>query len=127
MKVLVCGGRDYADEACVFSVLDEVVLENSPHVTCIIHGGALGADRLAGEWARLRGVQEVICPANWDKFGNYAGIARNWRMLELGIDLVVAFPGGRGTADMVKRANWDGVPVRFIGGAAAHPDFLFHE
>jgi predicted Rossmann-fold nucleotide-binding protein len=127
MKVLVCGGRDYTDEARVFSALDDVALENSPNVTCIIHGNSTGAHSLAGKWARLRGVQEIMCPANWDKLGKYAGIARNERMLELGIDLVVAFPGGRGTADMVRRANWDGVPVRFIGGAAAHPDFLFHE
>jgi formate dehydrogenase assembly factor FdhD len=28
-------------------------------------------------------------------------------------DLVVAFPGGRGTADMVRKAQTAGVPVHF--------------
>lgn len=113
MKVLVCGGRDYTDEMTLFDVLDQ--LRHQHHIRHIIHGNANGADSMAGKWARINGVQEVVCPANWDKFGKSAGNTRNERMLELSPDMVVAFPGGRGTADMVSKANWAGVYVRRVG------------
>eukprot|EP01037_Dinobryon_pediforme_P021008 gene21008-21762_t len=48
MRVLVCGGRDYTDYLALVSVLDE----HRP-ITCIIHGGADGADKLAGLYASL--------------------------------------------------------------------------
>lgn len=49
--------------------------------------------------------------------GKAAGPIRNQRMLDEGKpDLVVAFPGGRGTADMVRRAKAAGVPVRLNRG-----------
>jgi hypothetical protein len=51
--------------------------------------------------------------AQWKKHGRAAGPIRNQRMLDKGKpDLVVAFPGGRGTADMIRRAERAGVPVR---------------
>src|SRR5262249_16770583 len=41
----------------------------------------------------------------WDELGKKAGPLRNQRMLDEGKpDLVVAFPGGGGTKDMVRRA-----------------------
>jgi hypothetical protein len=42
-------------------------------------------------------------------------------MLEWKPDLVIAFPGGRGTADMVKQAKAAGVPVHFALGAPPLP------
>jgi hypothetical protein len=70
---------------------------------------------LAGAWARSQyGVQEVACRANWYLHGKGAGHERNARMLELGPELVVAFPGGRGTANMIARAERAGVEVMRI-------------
>ena len=44
-----------------------------------------------------------------------AGHIRNQVMLDKGKpDVVVAFPGGRGTADMVRRAEGAGIEVRRI-------------
>ncbi|MEM9912925.1 MAG: hypothetical protein AAF922_19365 [Pseudomonadota bacterium] len=44
--------------------------------------------------------------------GRAAGPIRNKEMLDEGCpDLVVAFPGGRGTANMVKQAQAAGVEV----------------
>lgn len=109
MRVLVCGGRHYQDRDRVFSVLDSL----SPEV--VIEGGADGADRLAYCWVRERrscqGWERY--EAEWDKHGKGAGPLRNQRMLDEGKpDLVLAFPGGRGTADMVRRAKRAGVEVR---------------
>jgi len=53
--------------------------------------------------------------AQWDKYGKAAGYRRNARMLEHPApDLVVAFPGGPGTANMVMLAKRAGIPVREI-------------
>jgi hypothetical protein len=101
MRVLVCGGRGYSDRARVYEVLDGLV-----GVTVLIHGGGTGADVLAGEWAMGRGVQVIEYMADWDRHGRSAGPRRNAQMLRDGrVDLVIAFPGGEGTADMVRRAR----------------------
>jgi hypothetical protein len=77
----------------------------------LIHGDANGADRLAGEWGTARGITVEAHPADWKKHGRAAGPIRNQKMLEETPALVVAFPGGKGTADMVKKARQAGVEV----------------
>lgn len=110
MKVLVCGGRDCDNAAYVWSMLDRMHAE-SP-ITELIQGGATGADHLANEWAKTKPIKRYVCKAEWDKHGDAAGPLRNARMLEWKPDVVVAFPGGRGTADMVRRARHAGIEVR---------------
>jgi hypothetical protein len=86
-------------------------------VDLVIEGGAKGADRMAGYWARRNRIHLNIVHAEWNTHGNSAGIRRNIRMLEEGKpDLVVAFPGGRGTAHMVSIARKAGVEVICIDG-----------
>lgn len=81
-------------------------------ITCLIHGAAAGADHLAYLWSQLAHVPEASFPAQWTMFGRSAGPLRNSQMLHEGKpDVVVAFPGGRGTADMVRQAKAAGVPV----------------
>ena len=108
MRVLVCGGRDYHDRQQVFDVLDDL-REPATH---IIHGGARGADTFGRDWAKERKVPYTTFRADWGKLGRAAGPIRNQKMLSEGKpDLVVAFPGGKGTADMVSRAKKAGIPV----------------
>lgn len=72
----------------------------------IIHGAAKGADRIADEWAVVNWVQIEEYPAQWDMYGKRAGFLRNLQMIVEGKpDVVVAFPGGPGTANMVKQAH----------------------
>jgi len=103
VKVIVCGGRDYENWQHVHSELDN--LHKQIPITHVIHGNAPGVDKFAGEWARKNGAQEVVCSANWDKFGTRAGPLRNRAMLKLSHNLLLAFPGGRGTADMLRQAE----------------------
>lgn len=104
MKVLVCGGRDYGDQTYLFSVLD--ALNSRVRISEIIEGGATGADALAGKWALAHRVVLTECKADWQRNGRAAGPIRNQKMLdECKPDLVLAFPGGTGTADMVRRAR----------------------
>lgn len=110
MKLLVCGGRDFADRGFVFSVLDRV--DAKRRVWLLIHGAATGADALADEWAASRGVARAPNPARWRELGRRAGPVRNQEMLDVfAPDGAVAFPGGCGTADMVARCRAAGVPV----------------
>jgi hypothetical protein len=82
------------------------VLHARKPITLIIEGGALGADRLAREWAEVSGVSVQTFEAEWKRFGRRAGPLRNKRMLDEGRpDGVVAFPGGAGTANMIDLAN----------------------
>lgn len=85
-----------------------------PAVT-IITGGATGADSAAEDWAAVNWTDLQVYrikPSEWLKYGKAAGPHRNQRMIDEGEpDLVVAFPGGKGTADMVKRAKAAGIKV----------------
>lgn len=110
MKILVCGGRNYNNYDYIRDVLDRL-RDATSDTTHIIHGDADGADRLAGLWARSNGIQEVVCPANWLRHGKAAGYKRNKAMLGLQPDLVVAFRGGKGTANMILQASNAGIEV----------------
>jgi hypothetical protein len=113
MRLLVCGGRNYDDPAFVLRTLDKLHAEQP--ITAIMHGGASGADEFAVDWAMTKSaIVRCVCYANWAEHGKAAGPMRNAKMLDWKPDLVVAFPGNRGTADMVRRAKAAGIPVREI-------------
>lgn len=109
MRVLVCGGRDYNDYMTLSSVLETL------DITVLIHGAAKGADSLADFFAKNDNLCVERYPADWAKYGKRAGYLRNQQMLDEGKpELVVAFPGGKGTAMMVKIAREAGIEVREI-------------
>ncbi len=110
MQVLVCGGRDFDDVDLMNRVLSH--LTSTLPVSTIIDGSASGADTLANWWARAHGLRERRFPALWKTEGNAAGPRRNRRMLEAARpDLVVAFPGGTGTADMIHQSRESALTV----------------
>ena len=112
-RVLVCGGRDFRDRWLVHNCLDMIHADRV--ISCVIAGAASGADHIAANWAKDRGIDLREFPADWKKFGKAAGPMRNRQMLNDGQpDEVVAFPGGRGTADMVRAARAVGLPVQVI-------------
>lgn len=124
--ILVCGGRDYNDKATLYATLDKICFERDwkfgpepdgnwlPNVR-LVNGKARGADTLATDWAITNWCAFKEYPADWDTHGKAAGPIRNQQMLDSeAIDLVVAFPGGRGTADMVKRARDKGIEVIIV-------------
>jgi hypothetical protein len=125
MKILVCGGRDFSDHEFVMRTLDRLSEDwpktptdqfgNWLPVVTIIAGGAKGVDSMAADWAIVNWTDYKEFKADWSKHGKAAGVIRNQQMLDEGKpDLVVAFPGGRGTADMIARAEAAGVPVQKI-------------
>jgi hypothetical protein len=114
MKALVCGGRGYTDAERMARVMDAAVERLG--VTEIIQGGAPGADHLAKQWALTHGIPQTEFPADWSRFPKAAGPIRNQQMLDEGKpDLVIAFPGSDGTANMVGKAKKAGIRVIEVG------------
>ena len=114
MRIIVCGGRDYDDRGTVVRLLILVAEHLGQNLT-IVHGAARGADTLVGEVAGELGLEVEPHPADWKTHGKAAGPIRNQQMLDAGADLVIAFPGGKGTADMVERARKAGIVVLEVG------------
>ena len=103
----------------------------------LLHGGARGADRAIGRAALQLGWSVEVLPADWRRHGRAAGPIRNRELLELAISraealssaaapvsvLVVAFPGGAGTASLVREArrmaSRSPVPISVVEVSAA--------
>lgn len=111
-RVLVCGGRNFANKHLVYTTLDNLHATFGPF-ECVIEGGARGADHFAAIWSVRENIAERLkFQADWSTYGLAAGPRRNQIMIDEGKpDLVVAFSGGRGTADMVSRARKAGITV----------------
>lgn len=101
---LICGGRDFTDRATFEDAMSRFVeMWGCPNR--IVHGDATGADALAGGWGKRMGIEVIAVPADWQEHGKAAGPIRNEQMLTYAPKRVIAFPGGKGTEDMVKRAK----------------------
>lgn len=112
MRVIVTGGRDYGDAARVWLEIVRIGMQDMHAI--IVHGAAPGADTLARFIAEDLGLVTEAHPANWNKWGKAAVPIRNQDMVDLGADLVLAFPGGADAADCVRRARAAGIEVREV-------------
>lgn len=131
-RVAVTGGRDHQiteeEERRYLNLLHQRwcdASEGYPQVVnvLVLHGNCRGVDQRAAEIAESAGFTTVPFEAPWDfevygpdagrgkvQVGSAAGPLRNWMMLEAA-DLLVAFPGGKGTANAVRQAGELGVEV----------------
>lgn len=140
MRILVCGGRNFGNLSAlvadsvsraqvekeynfILRSLDKLAQDDwpksepdqygnwLPRVT-IISGGASGVDSVAIDWAVVNWCPFEEFKANWKRHGMGAGPIRNQMMLARGKpDLCIAFPGGRGTADMMRRVRIANIKV----------------
>jgi len=140
MRVIITGSRKYDNPAAVNAALTDLYESLPPTERLVlIEGGATGADELAGNWAESRRewghrvdheryyalwsgpCRDTCRPGHRRKRPNgsdycpAAGTYRNQRMVDLGADVVLAFPGGTGTADLCRRARAAGIDVREVG------------
>lgn len=129
--VIVCGSRDMPiteeNYRNVANHLDNIICFQRNWITekdkygnflpkvRIVTGGASGVDSAAIDWAVVSWTDFKEYPVSkeeWKILGKAAGPIRNKQMLdEEKPDLVIAFPGGKGTADMVRQAKKAGVEV----------------
>ena len=129
-KLLITGGRTYNNVTNLYAVLDSIM--KTHFITTLITGMASGADILGHQWAEERGLEIEEYPADWKNievegavikhgaYGRYnviAGFQRNQRMIDEGNpNVLVAFDGGRGTADMVRRAKASDIKIIMVSG-----------
>ena len=113
LSVAVVGSRSFDDRELLERVLDHLL--NHLRIRQIVSGGARGADALAEQWARERGIPCRVYLPDWQKHGRAAGPIRN-RKIVRDADLVVAFWDGqsRGTKDTIEQAERQNVPVIII-------------
>ena len=113
MRVLVCGSRDWTDQE---AIVNRIALLPSDAV--VVHGGARGADRIAGAAAEILGHEVKVFRADWNKYGKAAGILRNLQMLDTRPDRVIAFWDGvsPGTQHTIEEARRRGIKVEVIRG-----------
>jgi hypothetical protein len=124
MRVLVTGGRETTlknlglDPGAVYALVVKTLNQLSAcgqRPITVIHGGAKGVDSYADKWCFNTNTAKLVFPVakeEWEAKGGIAGNLRNTQMLNEGKpDVCLAFPGGGGTADMMKKARDAGVRV----------------
>lgn len=113
MRILFCGDRNWTDAEKIAKAFDRL------QPTLVIEGEARGADSLARDEAKRRGIMVLPFPAEWELYGRAAGPIRNRQMLDEGEpDLVVGFhsniEASKGTRDMLKQAVKRGIPIEVV-------------
>jgi SLOG family YspA-like protein len=116
MRIGVTGGRAFGDVSMVVRAL-----RGYPMDAVLVHGAATGADHLCQKWWMDVGREVEPHPAKWQRDGKFAGAIRNQEMVDSGLDVLIAFPGGRGTADMIARAQVADVPIVFAAEIGQPP------
>lgn len=107
MKVAVIGSRGFDDQEKLYRALDSY--HNKQKIDLIISGGAVGADQLAEQYAKERGIPVKIFKPDYAKHGRGAPIRRNTLIIE-NADIVLAFwdgksPGTKNSLDQAKKLN----------------------
>lgn len=100
----VTGGRIATVTAGFIDTTLSLIRKQEGDIDLLIHGNAKGIDQMCGFWARQNHIHVAVVDALWYELGqDVAGPRRNRAMLRLKPDLVVAFPGRAGTADMIRQ------------------------
>ena len=104
MKLAVVGSRDFDNYPVLKAKLD--IIHKVKIITCVISGGAIGADSLAEKWAKENNIETLIFYPNWNKHGKSAGYIRNEEIIKAS-DAVIAFWNGtsKGTAHSINLAR----------------------
>ncbi len=119
MRLLVSGGRHFANESAIERSLDAVHRDHS--VSVLIHGGLTGIGPACEGWARRNDVHLIRYPANWSmgKCGDF--IRDDFMLSDCRADLLLVFPGGRRTTDMVREAQRMNLRVIVANAAGEDP------
>lgn len=107
-KACVTGGRDFEDEPFVHKVL--TAAWRKFRFKELVHGSASGVDTFADNWCKKNGVKAIPYPADWDEHDLAAGRIRNAEMWnQERFELLIAFPGNRGTSHMTNLCRTVGI------------------
>lgn len=101
MKAIIAGGRDFIPNQNHYEWLVDKL--KSYNIDTVFSGGCRGADAFGSATANDLQINVVEYFAQWHIHGTKAGPIRNEAMAKHA-DICLLFPGGRGTADMKRRA-----------------------
>ncbi len=107
MKIAFTGGRDYENRRMVQFVYD--LLMATDVRSFAVGDCPTGLDRMVREMIPCTHID--VHRASWTLHGKAAGPIRNRAMLEDDVDVLVVFPGGKGTADCAMQAREMGKTV----------------
>lgn len=124
-RVIIAGGRNFKPEEKHYLWIEKMLV-NKLDVE-FVSGEASGADQMNWIMAERRLGGFKAFPALWDRtdlepcvikyrgdneaYNVLAGFNRNEKMAEYA-DALILFPGGSGSADMLKRAKAHNLPIR---------------
>jgi len=114
MRAVICGGRDYKMLGTDYVALDRI--HGIYKITEVVSGCQTGADQGGESWAKARGIPVKPFPYEKSK-GRAGGPIRNEKMAKYAREdngICVAFPGGRGTTNMITRAEYWCLPVIMV-------------
>lgn len=99
MKVIIAGSRNIEDRLGLVKAIKQSGFE----ITEVVSGTSRGPDKLGESWARANDIPVKEMPANWGKFGSYAGPLRNSEMAKYADAAIILWDGeSRGTLNMIK-------------------------
>lgn len=120
-RLLITGSRNFGNQGSFDIALMRTALKDARcrlanagfDRIVLVHGGARGADQLAAAVGKSMGFVLEPHPAQWNVHGKAAGPIRNKEMVNLGADLMLAFPRGtsRGTRGCMQLAAEAGIEV----------------
>lgn len=111
-RILVCGARDYNKPSYFREQMDRLVKSHFADKFVIIHGGHGGVNILAAQWAALGDYPTLEIRGNTPYYHSASERIQNQWLMDWGRpDLVLAFPGGRNTEDIVRHAKERGIHV----------------
>lgn len=121
IRILITGSRDWplTDITTVYTVMSKTITDyvlqgETQKTITIVHGACpKGVDAMADLFARSWGMNIERHPANWDLYGKKAGPIRNKEMVELGVDICLAFVYNKssGASHAVELCRKKGVPL----------------
>ena len=116
-KVIIAGSRSFTDFELLCRTMDYMLSKkvSEGYKIIIISGTSKGADRLGEQYAKLRGYEVILMPADWETYGKRAGYVRNEAMANIA-DALVAFYNGTssGTRHMIDIAKEKGLPYKVV-------------
>jgi hypothetical protein len=101
MKLAIVGSRSFNN----YNLLKDTI-NKYDNIKLIINNSAIGADKLAEQYAKEYNIETKIYLPDWNKYGKKAGPIRNELIIK-DCDIVIAFWDGesRGTLNSINIAK----------------------
>ncbi len=107
IKIVIAGCRNYNNYEEAKEYIDQCISNiRNGNTIIIISGGASGADKIGERYAKEKGFDVELYPADWKKYGRSAGPIRN-KIMAQECDYAICFWDGksRGTKSMIEFAK----------------------